>query len=90
MKLSLFELADLAAAQHAARITALFAESDVVAEMPLNEVGPRDTTPEGTDTITSNHHEAGNADSTQPGLWPQEWHADLGLVDDGDAAGADA
>lgn len=55
--------------------------------MPPNEVGPRlghHSQTEDTDTTTSNHHKAGSADSTQPGLWPQEWHADLGLVDDDD------
>jgi len=62
--------------------------------MPPNEVGPRETIPGGPDTITntSDHHEAGSSDCTATGRppWPQESHADLGLVEDPHAVGGDA
>lgn len=49
--------------------------------MPPNEVGPRPghhSHAEDTDTYTT----ISTHDSTGPGSWPQEAHADLGLVDD--------
>jgi len=52
---------------------------------PPREVGPRDTTPEGPDTITK----TSSHDSTATGQpWPQTRHADLGLVDDGREVGS--
>ena len=58
--------------------------------MPPNEVGPRaghHSRAEDTDTTTSNHHKAGNPNCTQPCPWPQQAHADLGIVDDDGAVG---
>ena len=50
--------------------------------MPLNEVGPQDTTPRGTDTtISTSRDQTTRRACHSTGNHPLEWHADIGLVD---------